>query len=203
MAKPVRVKTAWFKEEGQGRSAEETATAVASVIWRLADKTVDSLSEADYDIITPQRGFRIIAELCCFLNHYADRLTYGRVDEADRASLMTAVGHKLAAIMEDNILDFSGGIKDPDYDHRAGFIDLLNRRNADYATFDFPVDKASYQALRYLSLMIREIMESHDQTWIQDQLMDIEVPEIMATVKKQIDGFYPDNRASESLKVKP
>ena len=94
----------------------------------------------------------------------------------------------LAEVMEDNILDFSGGAKDPDYDHRAGFIDLMNRRNADYATFEFPVDKASYQALRYLSLMIREIMESHDQTWIQDQLMDIEVPEIMATVKALADA---------------
>jgi hypothetical protein len=82
-------------------------------------------------------------------------------------------------------------MKDPDYDHKAGFIDLMNRRNADYATFDFPTDKASYQALRYLSLMIREIMEQSDQTWIQDQLMDIEVPQIMATCQKTVDGFFP------------
>lgn len=191
MAKPVRVKTTWFRQDGAPRAAGETAGAIATVIWRLADKTVDSLSQANYDILTPQRGFRIIAELCCFLAHYADRLVYGRIDEVERTELMRATGQKLAGIMEDNILDFSGGIKDPDYDHRTGFIDLMNRRNADYATFDFPVDKAGYQALRYLSLMIREIMEAHDQTWIQDQLMDIDVPEIMATVKKQIDGFYP------------
>jgi hypothetical protein len=34
-------------------------------------------------------------------------------------------------------------------------------------------------------------MEKTDQSWIQDQIMDIEMPEIMGTVKKQVDGFYP------------
>lgn len=190
MAKPLRVKTQWFKGDEEDRSPEETASAIAMLIWRLADGTVDSLSQAEYDIITPQRGFRIIAELCCFLSHYVDRLVYDRIDESHRHGLVSAVGQRLAETMEDNILDFNGGKKDPDYDHKAGFIDLMNRRNADYATFEFPVDKASYQALRYLSLMIREVMEAQDQSWIQDQLMDIEVPQIMATAKKQIDGFF-------------
>ncbi len=61
----------------------------------------------------------------------------------------------------------------------------------DYSEFEFPEDKASFQALRFLSLMIREGMEKTDQTWIQDQLMDIEVPEMMGMVKKNMDGFYP------------
>ena len=39
--------------------------------------------------------------------------------------------------------------------------------------------------------MIREGMEKTDQSWIQDQLMDIEVPEMMGMVKKNMDGFYP------------
>lgn len=191
MAKPVRVKTQWFKEGEEDRAPEDTASVIAMNIWRSADGTVDNLSLADYDILTPQRGFRIIAELCCYLTHYTDRLLYGRVDEADRQALVSAVARRLAETMEDNIIVFNGGMKDPDYDHRAGFIDLMNRRNVDYATFDFPADKASYQALRYLSLMIREIMEQGDQTWIQDQLMDIEVPLIMATCKKTVDGFFP------------
>ncbi len=193
MAKPVRVKTHWFKEGEADRAPEETASVIAMNIWRLADNTVDNLSQADYDILTPQRGFRIIAELCCYLAHYTDRLLFDRVDEAGRQALVSAVGLRLAEIMEDNIIAFNGGMKDSNYDHKAGFIDLMNRRNADYATFEFPVDKASYQALRYLSLMIREIMEQSDQSWIQDQLMDIEVPQIMATCNKTVDGFFPLN----------
>ena len=195
MVKPVRVRTVWFKKEGE-RPSHEVASVLASTIWRLADKAVDNLSKADYDILTPQRGFRIIAELCCFLVHYADRLVYGRVDEARRAEIISDTGIRLAEIMEDNILDFTGGKKDPEYDYRQGFIDRLNHRMVDYAEFEFPTDKASFQALRFLSLQIREVMEDSDKSWIQDQIMDIEVPEMMGTVKRSVDGFYPVPAAS-------
>lgn len=190
MAKPVRVKTTWFKDEDAPRSPEEIANAIASVIWRLADSTVESLSQAEYDIVTPQRGFRIIGELVCFLAHYTDRLVFGRIDEPARHALIIAIARKLAEVMEENIIEVTGG-KDPDYDYRTGFIDLFNRRSADYATFEINANQISYQASRYLSLMVREIMEAHDQTWIQDQLIEIEVPQIMATCKKSVDGFYP------------
>ncbi|TCS73861.1 hypothetical protein EDC61_10183 [Sulfuritortus calidifontis] len=191
MAAPTRVKTIWFKKDGVQRGADEVASALATTIWRMADRTVDNLSKAEYDIITPQRGFKIIGELTAFAVHYVDRLVYSRMSQEERVELISALGIRLAEIMEGNILDFTGGQKDPDYDYKAGYIDMLNRRMADYAEFEFPVDKASFQALRFLSLQIREGMEKSDQTWIQDQLMDIEVPEIMGTVKKQVDGFYP------------
>jgi hypothetical protein len=186
----LRVKTVWFKKEGE-RPADEIATVLASTIWRLADKAVDNLSKANFDIVTPQRGFRIIAELTAFLVHYVDRLAYGRLPEDKRHALVSAVGLRLAEIMEQNVLDFTGGRRDPDYDYRQGYIDRLNQRMADYAEFEFPQDKASFQALRFLSLMIREDMLESDQTWIQDQLMDIELPEMMGMVRKNMDGFYP------------
>ncbi len=186
----LRVKTVWFKKEGE-RPAEEVATVLASTLWRLGDKAVDNLSKANFDIVTPERGFKIIGELVCFLTHYIDRLAFERMDDAKREELVSAVGVRLAEIMEQNILDLTGGKRDPDYDYQDGFIELLNRRNVDYSEFEFPQDKASFQALRFLSLMIREGMQQSDQTWIQDQLMDIEVPEMMGMVKKNMDGFYP------------
>jgi hypothetical protein len=190
MAAPTRVKTVWFKKEGE-RSADETATALATTIWRMADRAVENLSKADYDIVTPQRGFKIIGELSAFAAHYVDRLVFPRLEEARRTELVSALGIRLAEIMEDNILDFTGGVKDPDYDYKQGYLDMLNARMAEYAHYDFPADKASFQALRFLSLQIREGMEKSDQSWIQDQIMDIEMPEILGTVKKQVDGFYP------------
>ena len=193
----LRVKTVWFKKEGAQRDPSEVATVIASTIWRLCDRSIDNLSKADYDIITPQRGFRIIAELACFLVHYVDRLAFNRMDDARRQDLVSAVGVRLAEIMEENILDFSGGQKDPEYDHQAGFIELINRRMVDYSEFEFPEDKASFPALRFLSLQIREVMEQSDQSWIQDQIMDIEMPEMMGTVKKSVDGFYPPPAATE------
>lgn len=196
MVKPVRVRTTWFKQDGE-RPVDDVASVLAATSWRLADKAVDNLSKADYDIVTPQRGFRIIAELACFLVHYADRLVYGRVGEAKRLEIVSATGIRVAEIMEANILDFTGGQKDPDYDYKQGFIDLLNTRMADYSEFEFPTDKASFQALRFLSLQIRDVMDNTDKSWIQDQLMDIEVPEMMGTMKKSVDGFYPPPDAAE------
>ena len=186
----LRAKTVWFKKEGE-RPAEEVATVLASTVWRLADKAVDNLSKANFDIVTPERGFKIIGELTCFLTHYVDRLAFERMGDGKRQNLVSAVGVRLAEIMEQNILDHTGGKTDPDYDYQDGYIDLLNRRMNDYAEFEFPEDKASFQALRFLSLMIREDMEKSDQSWIQDQLMDIELPEMMGMVKKNMDGFYP------------
>ena len=190
----LRAKTVWFKKEGE-RPAEEVATVLASTVWRLADKAVDNLSKANFDILTPERGFKIIGELTCFLTHYVDRLAFERMDDAKRQDLVSAVGVRLAEIMEQNILDYTGGKPDPDYDYQDGYIDLLNRRMTDYSEFEIPEDKASFQALRFLSLMIREGMEKSDQSWIQDQLMDIEVPEMMGMVKKSVDGFYPPQPA--------
>lgn len=191
MAAPTRVKTVWFKKDGVQRGPEEVATAIATTIWRMADRAVDDLSRADFDILTPQRGFKIIAEITAFAVHYVDRLVYGRISDEERARLITALGKRLAEIMEDNILDFTGGQRDPEYDYRQGYIDMLNARMAEYAHYTFEQDKASFPALRFLSLMIREVMEQSDQPWIQDQIMDIEMPQIMGTVKKQVDGFYP------------
>lgn len=190
MAAPTRVKTVWFKKEGE-RPADEVATALATTIWRMADRAIDNLSKADYDIITPQRGFKIIGELTAFATHYVDRIVYARLSETQRVELISALGLRLSEIMEDNILDFTGGVKDAEYDYKKGYIDMLNSRMAEYAHYDFPDAKPSFQAARFLSLQIREGMEKTDQTWIQDQIMDIEMPEILGTVKKQVDGFYP------------
>jgi hypothetical protein len=191
MAAPTRVKTVWFKKDGVQRGADEVATALATTIWRMADRCIDNLSKADYDIVTPQRGFKIIGEMSAFAVHYVDRLVYARLSEDDRVKLISALGKRLSEIMEDNILDFTGGERDPEYDYQQGYIDMLNSRMAEYAHYEFPADKASFQALRFLSLQIREGMEKSDQTWIQDQIMDIEMPELLGTVKKQVDGFYP------------
>ncbi len=194
MAAPTRVKTVWFKKEGE-RPAEEVATALATTIWRMADRAIDNLSKADYDIITPQRGFKIIGELTAFAVHYVDRLIFERMNDAKRGEMISALGVRLAEILEDNILEFTEGEKDPDYDYQQGYIDMLNARMVEYAHYDFPDDRPSFQALRFLSLQIREGMEARDQSWIQDQIMDIEMPEILGTVKKQVDGFYPPSTA--------
>jgi hypothetical protein len=190
MVKPVKVRTIWFKKEGE-RSAEEIAGAVATTTWRVADKAVDNLGRENYDIITPARGFKLIAEFLAFLVHYCDRMAYATLSPERRIAILQAVSSRLGELMEENIISVAG--PDANRNFKAEFIDFLNRRFEDYSEFEFPdEEKASFPALRFLSLQIREEMGDNDKTWIMDQIMDIEMPEMMGTVRKSFTGLLSD-----------
>lgn len=184
----LRVKTVWFKKDGEQRPAREVASVLASTVWRLSDRTVDALSKADYDIVTPERGVRIIGEMAAFLLHMSDRMVYGRVPDEERGMLVQSTATRLAELVVENIRSL---VVDDGFDYRANFIDLLNRRGADYASFECDPAKPSFQVLRYLALAIREVMVDADQHWVADQVMEILAPEALGTLKKTIDGFYP------------
>ena len=187
MAMPIRVKTIWFKKEGE-RTAEEIASAIATTTWRVADKAMDNLGSANYDIITPERGFKLIAEFLAFLVHYCDRMAYATLEPERRLAVLQAVSNRLGEVMEKNVRELIG--KDDPRNYKQEFIDFLNRRFNVYAEFEFPDDdKASFAALRYLSLQIREEMGDNDKTWIQDQIMDIEMPLMMGMVRKSFKGL--------------
>jgi len=190
MAMPIRVKTIWFKKDGE-RTAEEIASAVATTTWRVADKAVDNLGRENYDIITPERGFKLIAEFLAFLVHYCDRMAYATLPSERRMAVLQAVSHRLGEVMEQNVHSMVG--KDDGRDYKKEFIDFLNRRFAEYAEFEFPDDdKASFPALRFLGLQIRDEMDDKDKTWVMDQIMDIEMPEMMGTVRKSFKGLLSD-----------
>ncbi len=190
MVKPVRVRTIWFKKDGE-RTAEEIASAVATTTWRVADKAVDNLGRENYDIITPARGFKLIAEFLAFLVHYCDRMAYATLSPERRIAVLQAVSNRLGELMEENIISVAG--PDANRNFKAEFIDFLNRRFEDYSEFEFPDDdKASFPALRFLGLQIRDEMGDSDKTWIMDQIMDIEMPEMMVTVRKSFKGLLSD-----------
>jgi hypothetical protein len=187
---PIRVKTVWFKKDGE-RSAEEIASAVATTTWRVADKSIDNLGRENYDIITPDRGFKLIAEFLAFLVHYCDRMAYVSLPAARRLAVLQAVSNRLGEVMEQNVREVVG--KDDPRNYKQEFIDFLNRRFAEYSEFEFPDDeRASFPALRFLGLQIRDEMGDNDKTWIMDQIMDIEMPEMMGTVRKSFKGLLSD-----------
>ncbi|MHB0984181.1 MAG: hypothetical protein ACYC05_01125 [Sulfuricella sp.] len=186
--KPIRIKTTWFKKDEEPKDPKEIASVLALIMWRLADKFTANLSTADYDIITPQRGFILMAEYLAFEVQYADRLAYNRIDDATRTAFIQALGKRLAEMMEENILEIAPQDGE-DYDHQAGFIDLLNRRLADYAAFDMVDEKPGFATLNYLGNNIREVMDKRDQPWIIDQIMEIEAPETVASIQKTMRGL--------------
>ena len=181
----LRLKTVWFKNAG-GRSQTEVASVLASTIWRLADEIVNNLSKFDCDIVTLERGVRILGEVAVFLLHMSDRMVYGRLPESDRAALVQATGQRLAELVEENIRKMGG---EKDFDYRANFIDFINRRSADYATFECPPEQPSFPLLRCLGLAVRELMVESDQPWVADRIMDIDAPEALGMLKKTVDGL--------------
>ena len=182
----LRIKTVWFRKDGDSRGAKETAGAIASILWRLSDRAMINLPKADYDIITPQRGFTIMAELMAFMVHLCDRMLYDRVDEDQRTPMIQALAKRLAEIIEDNIHTVVG---DHDHPYQDDIVSLFNKRSADYATFDFIPEKPNFAVLRCLGNHIRETMEERDQPWIIDQIMELEIPKIVETVRKTVDGL--------------
>ncbi len=194
MAK-LRIKTTWFRR-GSGRAADETASVLALNFWKMANKSVDDISKADYDIIHMGRGFGLIAEMGAFMLHIADRRLYGRVDEERRAALIESTGVHLAEYVEKNIQDFVNDDQDK-RDYLGEFLDFLNRRTADYETFEFPPEEPNYAIKRYLANVIRDRMEAHDQTWIIDQIIEFQAPEAIETVQKLIDGFFPKDEPEQ------
>lgn len=187
----IRLKTVFFKNAG-GRSSAETASVLASTIWRIADEVVTNLSKWDCDIVTPERGMKILGEMAAFLLHMADRMAYGRMPEPERARFIQVAGQRLAEIVQDNIRAMVGA---DGFDYKANFIDLINRRAADYATFECAPEKPSYPILRFLGLAIREHMLESDQHWVADQIMDIQAPEALGMLKKTVDGLLAPETA--------
>lgn len=188
----MRVKTIWFKQQGT-RSPKEIATVGSSAIWRMAETTVDSLSRADFDIITPVRGFGIMAEMIAFLLHFADRLVHGRVSDEWRQEFLQSSGQRLAELINDNVHRVVG---EDGHDHRPDFIARLNRRAEDYANFDFPDGEPSFPALRYLGHAIQEVMSVDDQHWIVGQIMEVEAAKAIDTVRRQINGLLDPQPAA-------
>lgn len=212
----MRLKTVWFRQQ-DGRSPEEKASVLASTIWRLADRAVTNLSKADYDILTPERGFRIIGEFCAFLVHVGDRLLYRRLDEAQRTALVMGMARRLAVLMEENIRALVG---EDGFDYKSNFLGMLERRGADYAAFEFtqgapergagaplsripgshlrasgagPAEPSAvapdFPALRYLGNAVREVMTATDQTWVVDQVMSVEAPQAIDTLTRAVNGL--------------
>jgi hypothetical protein len=71
-----------------------------------------------------------------------------------------------------------------EYQHTL--IDTLNARGADYGEFDFPGGQPSYAALRYLGDKMAEAMAGTDNKWVIEQVIEIEAPEAVKTIRRLV-----------------
>lgn len=185
----MRVKTEWHNPARAG-DVNQAAGVVALTCWRLASAAIANLRKEDYRITDPAQGYAILAEILYFLVHLADRMAYQRLSPEQRLAFTTTLANKLGETLHDNVLDVPGVDRAADY--KGQFIARLNQRADDYATFGYTAgDGPDFGFTRYLGLRIMDQLPPRDRSWIVDQIMDIEVPEMVKTVTKAMSGLLP------------
>ena len=189
----MRVKAQWFKQD-RIRPPEEMAGAMAFIIWRAGINTVKQMREANFDIDPGPSYFSFMREVLIFMAMVADRIAYEQLDTESRTRFTTEVAHRVALILEENEIRRIGP-------ERAGhcrqqFVDLYNERASDYATFGFPDNNPDFAFMRYLGACVTALVPPKDQTWAMDQMVAIEAPDAVESIKKGMRGLFapPDQR---------
>jgi hypothetical protein len=168
------------------RSLEEIAGALAFIEWRIAGQALLNLENEGFQTDTQAQRLDVLQELCAFLIHVTDRLTHESLDEEQRQRFIVELALKTADHYHDNRIDSKQG----DLDFRGMFIDTLNLRMADYAEFRFPEGEPGYAFNRYLGERITNTMGERDRKWISAQVIDIEIPEMLKTLKKGLKDLF-------------
>lgn len=190
----IRLKTK-FHTQGQ-RSPATLASVVAVLAWKLAIEAIKRMRKADYDIDIGRPYFDFVCEFLAFLAVSADRVAYREMDEPARIEFTTTLATNIARFVEENNIMLQGAAV-PGESQRH-FIDLFNRRAAEYAEFDYAETGPDFGFKRFFAACLRDVLPEKDQLWVVDQAMDIEVPESLKTLEKTLAGlFNPEQARSE------
>ncbi|WP_119353139.1 hypothetical protein [Azohydromonas sediminis] len=185
----MRLKTHWFKPE-QPRSAEQRASAIAFIVWRVARQMLDRMRKAGFDIDVGPPYFAFLREVLVFLIQCADRIAYARQAGDERAAFTTALVLRTADFLEENEGDLLGPVPPGTASYRERFIDLFNEVAPHYAEFGYGDDGPDFGFRRYLGSRIEPLLPPKDRPWVLDQVMDIEAPEAVALVERGMAGVY-------------
>ena len=163
----LRIKSYWWNEDSE-RSLPEIASALAFIAWRVAvDKAINLHCER-FVYRDDEQRMSVIREYLVFLIQIADRLSFGKLDDEARRTLITGFARKVIEHVQDNSQDLFGA-----GDYGTPFIELLNRRSGEYAELQLDDEGPSYAFLRHLGYEIQTLMGKEEENrWIIDQVMD-------------------------------
>ena len=174
------VKTRWRKK-GE-RTLAERAGVIGANVWKISLEIFKHMEREGFRFGSDRLVTDVLAEFIAFLVQLADRAVYGKLSEADRATLIGEVVRHLAATMENNQQDLFGP-----GEYRKPFIDLLNTRFGEYAGLEYAGAEPGYPCLRFFAAMVSDAMASGDNKWVLEQMMEIEAPEMVRLVRKLIE----------------
>ena len=192
----MRIKSQWFKDD-KPKSAKQSASVMAFIIWRLAQNALKQMRLAQFDIDPGPQYFTFLSEFLVFLIQVAERIAYAQLEATHRADFTTALVIRVAEILEENQDTLLGPPAERSY--KSQFIELFNEQSTDYATMGYSEAGPDFAFLRYLGNRVMYIMIKKDQSWVIDQIMEIEAPQAVADIRKGMQGLFdstprPDRR---------
>lgn len=198
----LRIKNQWF-DNGRPKSAKETASVVAFIVWRVTQNMVKQMRQARFDIDVGPQYFAFMREILGFLLQVVDRMAYERMSAEQRGEFTGALVRRVAEILEESELEWMGPPPEGVDSWRNQFIDFCNQLGEAYADFGHGPDGPDFGFVRYLGSRIEGVMPAKDQHWVKDQLMAFEVPEALEMVRRGMHGALsteprPKRRASMS-----
>ena len=182
----IRIKSK-FHAVGQ-RSSATLASVVAVLSWKLAIQSIKSMRKADYDIDVGPAYFDFLREFMIFLALSADRIAYRELDAEPRVAFTTALAKRMAEIFEENHDRLLGVAATGETQRR--FLDVFNRRGAEYADFDYDEKGPDFGFKRCFAACLRDGLPEKDKLWVVDQVMDIEAPEALKSLEKTLSGLF-------------
>lgn len=183
----IRIKSQWFQTDGP-KSAQQTASAMAFIVWRVAQNMLKQMREAKFDIDVGPQYFAFMREVLVFLIQVVDRMAFERMSGEERVVFTTAMVVRVAEILEESELEWMLAPAAGEESWRNQFIDLCNEQADAYADFSHGPQGPDFGFVRYLGHRIEIIMPAKDQRWVIDQVMAIEAPEALQMVQRAMEG---------------
>lgn len=198
----LRIKNQWF-QSGAPKTPEQTASAMAFIVWRVTQNMVKEMREAKFDIDVGPQYFAFMREVLAFLVLVVDRMVFERMTAEQRAAFLGALVRREAEILEESELEWLGEPPAGQDTWRNQFIDLCNELGEAYAEFGAGPEGPDFGFVRYFGSRVEQVMPPKDRRWVIDQMMAYEVPEALEMVKRGLEGVLstekrPARRASMS-----
>lgn len=180
----ARIRKRW-NQQAAPRTIAQTANAIAATVWKLAAEVVLNLENENFETTTQGQRVDLLEELVCYLVHFCDRWIYERADARQRGEFVSCLAADMARMIEDSRVDVQGA-----GEYRRGFIDRLNERSADYASYRFSEEDGCSFAMRCrLGEHVRAVMGVRDNRWIPDYIVGREAPEIESSLRPALVGL--------------
>ena len=198
----IRIKNQWFKAD-KPKSARETASAMAFIVWRVTQNMVKQMREAKFDIDVGPAYFAFMREALGFLCQVVDRMAFETLPAKERTEFTPALVVRVAEILEESEQEWLGNPASGQESWRNQFIDLCNDLGDVYSEFGHGPEGPDFAFVRCFGSRLEEVLPLKDRHWVKDQVMAYEVPEALDMVKRGFQGVYskeprPKRRATQS-----